>query len=271
MSRTDYVVTPAELAGLAGAQVLDVRWALGEAPGTGRAAYLAGHIPGARYLDLEAVLTGPHTDARLGRHPLPDAERLGAGLGAVGVVADRPVVVYDVPGSSAASRAWWVLRWAGFDARVLDGGWLAWLTAGGAVETGDVAVAPTRLDITVGHLPTIDAAGVAAWPGTLIDVRAAARYRGETEPIDPVAGHIPGAINRPVAGLWEADGTLPAAESLRTIFGDLTKPVAVYCGSGITATQGVLALAVAGIDAALYPPSWSGWVADPTHPVAVGE
>lgn len=262
---------PAALA--AGAQLLDVRWQLGEATGSGRRRYLDGHLRGARFLDLEKVLTGPIGDPTLGRHPLPDTERLGEGLGALGVDPRRPIVVYDEPGSFAAGRAWWVLRWAGLQARVLDGGIRAWVATGGEVESGEVPVAPgDPLKLTTGHLPAIDADGAANFEGVLIDVRAPERYRGELEPLDPRAGHIPGAVNRPVPGFWDADGGLPRpAELLEKLAVGTDAPVAVYCGSGVSAAQVVLALASVGVDAALYPPSWSGWSSDPVRPVAVGE
>jgi len=254
------------------AQLLDARWSLGQSPGAGHAAYLAGHVPGARFLDVDAVLVGPKSDPLLGRHPLPDATLVASGLGALGVDQTRPVVVYDVPGSYAAGRAWWVLTWAGLDVRVLDGGWTAWLAAGKPVEMGPgEPPAPTTLTLTTGGLPVITADEAAAWPGTLIDVRAAERYRGDVEPLDRKAGHIPGAVNRPVTGFWASDGTLPDADTLRARLGDLRDPVACYCGSGMSATQVVLSLAALGIPAALYPPSWSGWSSDPARPVATGD
>lgn len=257
----------------AGAQLLDVRWNLGEEPGTGHRAFIEGHIPTARFLDLEHVLTGPLTDPTLGRHPLPDASRLAEGLGALGVEADRPLVVYDVPGSFAAGRAWWVLRWAGLDVRVLDGGLPGWATAGGELETGEPeAPEPTTLDLTTGSMSTVDADEAAAFPGVLIDVRAPERYRGEVEPLDRAAGHIPGAVNRPVAGFGDAAGRLPDAATLDALLDlPLNAPVAIYCGSGVSAAQAVLALASLGIEAALYPPSWSGWSSDPSRPVATGD
>jgi len=267
MSRSDYLVTPTQLGD---AQVLDVRWQLNELPGTGRAAYLAGHIPGARFLSLEDVLTQPSADKTLGRHPMPSSDHLSTGLGELGLDPADPIVVYDVPGTSASARAWWVLRWAGLDVRVLDGGWPGWLASGGLPEAGPRAAAGTTVDVTTGHLPTIYADAVAAWPGSLVDVRAGERYRGEVEPIDAKAGHIPGAVNRPVAALWDAQGAMPADEALRAYFGDLDDPLALYCGSGVSACQGVLALAVIGVEATLYPPSWSGWSADPSHGVATG-
>jgi thiosulfate/3-mercaptopyruvate sulfurtransferase len=256
----------------AGAQLLDVRWNLGEEPGSGHRAFVAGHLPGARFLDLEHVLTGPLTDPKLGRHPLPDASRLAAGLGALGVDAARPVVVYDVPGSFAAGRAWWVLRWAGLDVRVLDGGLPGWVASGRELETGEPDPAtPTTLHLVTGALPTIDADEAAVFDGVLIDVRAPERYRGEIEPIDRVGGHVPGAVNRPVTAFWDARGRLPDAATLDALL-DLpaNHEVAVYCGSGVSAAQVVLALASLGIEAALYPASWSGWSSDPARPVAVG-
>jgi len=261
---------PAAQAG--GAQLLDVRWRLGEKPGSGFDRYLQGHLPDARFLDLEAVLTGATDDPTLGRHPLPDIDQLGAGLGALGIDPALPIIVYDEPGSFAAGRAWWVLRWAGLDVRVLDGGLRAWVAAGNLLETEEPPAAfGMPLALTGGHLPTLDADDVAAFDGTLIDVRAPERYRGEVEPIDPKAGHIPGAVNRPVGGYWTAEGTLPDESELRGLLAlPGGGPVAVYCGSGVSAAQVVLALASLGVDAALYPPSWSGWSADPSRPVAVG-
>ncbi|CAL8976658.1 Putative thiosulfate sulfurtransferase SseB [Propionicimonas sp. T2.31MG-18] len=275
MSTRDDVLIPVDAlpAALeAGAQLLDVRWTLGEQPGSGFGRYLQGHLPGARFLDLEAVLTGPTTDPTRGRHPLPDADQLGAGLGALGVDPSRPVVVYDEPGSFAAGRAWWVLRWAGLDVRVLDGGLPAWVASGRGLETDEPDAAPGRpLLLTTGHLPMLDADEVAAFDGVLIDVRGPARYRGEVEPIDPRAGHIPGAVNRPVTGFWDADGLLPRPDALADLLAlPEGRPVAVYCGSGVSAAQVVLALASLGVEAALYPASWSGWSSDPDRPVATG-
>jgi len=271
MARSDVIITPDEL--MNDTQVLDVRWRLGQTPGDGRAAYVDGHIPGARFLDFDDILIGPKTDPLLGRHPLPDAARVSDGLAALGVDAGRPIVVYDMPGSFAACRAWWVLTWTGLDVRVLDGGWGAWLASGRAIEAGPGASGASggrRPRLTTGRLPVITAQEAAAWPGTLIDARAAERFRGEVEPLDRKAGHIPGAVNRPVTGFWADDGTLPDDETLRDRLGALREPVAAYCGSGVSATRVLLALAALGIPAALYPPSWSGWSADPARPVATG-
>lgn len=255
--------------------LLDVRWRLAGPPG--RDDYRAGHLPGAVFVDLDTELCGPPGPA--GRHPLPDPAALQAALRAAGVRAGHPVVVYDGGDGMAAARAWWTLRWAGHrPVRVLHGGFPAWVAAGRPVSTE--APAPTRGDVTVapGALPVLDAAEAArlaaADAGVLLDVRAAPRYRGETEPVDPVAGHVPGAVNLP-APEYVTDGRFAAAGALRERFaaagvaGDT--PVGAYCGSGVTAAQAVLALHLAGRpDAALYVGSWSNWVADPDRPVATG-
>lgn len=269
MTGSDVVVAVGQLP--AEAQVLDVRWGLTDPPGAGRAAYLAGHLPGARFLDLEAVLTGRRLDPAAGRHPLPSPSRLADGLGRLGLDPGRPIVVYDQPGSFAAGRAWWVLRWAGLDVTVLDGGWPAWLSAGQPVETGQVVATATDISVTIGQMPTIEADAIAGWAGSLVDVRAGERFCGEIEPIDPRAGHIPGAVNRPVSRLWTADGFLPGEAELEMYFAGLRSPLAVYCGSGVSAAQAVLAATAIGLEATLYAGSWSGWSSDPAHPIALGK
>ncbi|MBO4208559.1 sulfurtransferase [Micromonospora echinofusca] len=264
----------AELAGDDPPALLDVRWRLTGPPG--RDDYRAGHLPGAVFVDLDAELCG--TPGPRGRHPLPDPGDLQRVLRAAGVRAGRPVVVYDGGDGMAAARAWWTLRWAGHDAvRVLHGGFPAWVAADGPVRT-DVPT-PSAGDVTVrpGALPVLDATAAAglAGSGTLLDVRVAPRYRGESEPVDPVAGHIPGAVNLPAGGYVGPDGRFPAADALRSRFAGAGVtdgvPVGAYCGSGVTAAQAVLALHLAGRpDAALYVGSWSEWVADPSRPVATG-
>lgn len=255
--------------------VLDVRWRLTGPPG--RDDYAAGHLPGAVFVDLDTDLCGPPGAA--GRHPLPDPAALQAALRAAGVRAGHPVVVYDGGDGMAAARAWWTLRWAGHrEVRLLHGGFPAWLAAG--LPTSTEAPAPRPGDVTVrpGELPVLDAgaaARLAAGDGVLLDVRTAPRYRGETEPIDPVAGHVPGAANLPAAEYVGPDGRFPAADALRDRFAaagvGADRPVGAYCGSGVTAAQAVLALHLAGRpDAALYVGSWSNWVADPDRPVATG-
>ncbi|MDP9819542.1 thiosulfate/3-mercaptopyruvate sulfurtransferase [Spirilliplanes yamanashiensis] len=229
--------------------LIDVRWRLTGPPG--RADYAAGHLPGAVFLDLDADLCGPPGPG--GRHPLPDPAALQAVLRAAGLSQGRPVVVYDHGDLAAASRAWWTLRWAGVeDVRVLAGGFAGWT---GEVTTRVPDPPPGDVTVRPGGLPVLDAAGAAevARDGVLVDVRAAERYRGEAEPVDPVAGHIPGAVNVPVTEVLGAPR------------------VGVYCGSGVFAARGVLELHRAGrTDAALYAGSWSHWITDPARPVATG-
>ncbi|MEO3777337.1 sulfurtransferase [Micromonospora sp. B11E3] len=256
--------------------LLDVRWRLAGPPG--REDYAAGHLPGAVFVDLDTELCGPPGAA--GRHPLPDPAALQAALRAAGVRAGHPVVVYDGGDGMAAARAWWTLRWAGHrQVRLLHGGFPAWVAAGLPVSTDVPAPEPGDVTVRPGELPVLDTASAAALAatgdGVLLDVRAAPRYRGETEPIDPVAGHVPGAVNLPAGEYVGPDGRFPAAEALRERFAAAGvadgAPVGAYCGSGVTAAQAVLALHLAGRpDAALYVGSWSNWVADPSRPVATG-
>ncbi|TWJ23341.1 thiosulfate/3-mercaptopyruvate sulfurtransferase [Micromonospora endolithica] len=256
--------------------LLDVRWRLTGPPG--RDDYAAAHLPGAVFVDLDTDLCGPPGAA--GRHPLPDPAALQAALRAAGVRAGHPVVVYDGGDGMAAARAWWTLRWAGHrDVRLLHGGFPAWLAAGLPTSTAVPTPEPGDVEVRPGALPVLDAgraaALAAAGDGVLLDVRAAPRFRGETEPIDPVAGHVPGAVNLP-APAYVVDGRFPAAAALRQRFAaagvTAGRPVGAYCGSGVTAAQAVLALHLAGRpDAALYVGSWSEWVADESRPVATGE
>jgi thiosulfate/3-mercaptopyruvate sulfurtransferase len=257
--------------------VIDVRWRLGGPPG--RDEYLAGHIPGAAFLDLDRDLCGAPGSA--GRHPLPEAYQLEDVLRAAGVRAGALVVAYDTGDGQAAARLWWTLRWAGHEqVRVLDGGYAAWVAAGRPTESGEPPIDGGDIDVRPGSRPVLDgdAAEALAHGGVLLDARIAPRYRGETEPIDPVAGHIPGAVNLPAARLTGADGRLRAADELREIFAEVglrpgaATKIGAYCGSGVTAAQTVLALSVAGFDdAALYVGSWSNWVDDPLRPVATGD
>ena len=274
---TDVAAVARALAGTAPPVLLDVRWRLGGPPGL--ESYRAGHLPGAVFADLDADLAARPGPA--GRHPLPEPAAFQAAMRRAGVSDRRPVVVYDDADATVAARAWWLLRYFGHDAcRVLDGGFRAWRAAGGQVATGDGA-APAPGDFTArpGHMPVLDADGAAslARHGALLDARARERYRGETEPIDPVAGHIPGAISAPTTGNVAPDGRFLPAAGLRARFAALGvgadgagSPVAAYCGSGVTAAHEVLALEIAGIAASLYPGSWSNWIADPARPVATG-
>lgn len=254
--------------------LLDVRWRLVGPPG--RDDYEAGHLPGAVFCDLDTVLAAPAGDG--GRHPLPAPDTLQSDLRSLGLRAGRPLVVYDAADSTAAARAWWLLRWAGVtDVHVLDGGYAGWLAAGAPVTTDEPAVTPGDLTVVPGGMPTLDsdAAAKTAAAGLLLDARAAERYRGEVEPVDPVAGHIPGAVSAPTtANVDSAGAFLPAAE-LTERFSDLGAAtgtaVGVYCGSGVTAAHQILALEIAEIPAALYPGSWSEWIRDPARPVATGD
>lgn len=254
--------------------LLDVRWRLGGPPG--RETYEAGHLPGAVFADLDLDLAAPAGSR--GRHPLPDPADLGAAMRRLGVSGSRPVVVYDDAGGVVAARAWWLLVHHGHpDVRLLDGGLAAWEASGRPVATGPAPVAePGDFEPRPGRLPVVDAAGAAAVAreGTLLDARAGERYRGEVEPVDPAAGHVPGAVSLPTASLLGPDGRFPSAEALRERFSRVgvggDRPVAAYCGSGVNAAHEVLALRLAGFDAALYPGSWSEWSADPSRPVATG-
>lgn len=256
--------------------VLDVRWRLAGPPA--RDDYAAGHIPGAVFVDLDTDLAAPPSAA--GRHPLPDPAALQAVLRAAGVNASDVVVAYDDRDGSVAARAWWLLRWAGHDAvAVLDGGYAAWTRENRPV-TADVP-APTPGDVVVspGHMPVLDAdqAAALATRGVLLDARAPERYRGDVEPVDPRAGHVPGARNAPFAGHIGPDGRWRTPAELAQRFAGLgaTKDaeIGAYCGSGVTASSVVLALEVAGVTdqpAALYAGSWSNWSADPGRPAATG-
>ena len=255
--------------------VLDVRWRLlGPPPAE---LYAPGHLPGAVAVDLDRDLAAPAGDRSRGRHPLPAPDALQAALRRWGVREGGAVVAYDDADGTSAARAWWLLRWAGFaDVRVLDGGLAAWVAAGGRLTTDVPEVAAGDVVVRPGGMPVVDADGAAALAagGVLLDARAEARYRGEVEPVDPVAGHIPGARSAPAGGNVEPDGRFRTPDRLRERFAALGadggRPVGAYCGSGVTAAQEILALELAGVPAALYPGSWSEWVADPARPVATG-
>ena len=255
--------------------LLDVRWMLGGPPG--RDEYRTGHIPGAVFVDLETELAA-HGEPTDGRHPLPSLSALQASARRWGVRQDVPVVAYDGNGNLAAARAWWLLRWGGLtDVRLLDGGLDAWVRAGGPLETGDVV--PERGDVTLtgGGMPVLSIDGAAALPssgGLLLDARAVERYRGEVEPVDPRAGHVPGAVSAPATENLGADGAFRPLGELAEGFAALGAvpgtTVGVYCGSGVTAAHEAAALAAVGIEAALWPGSWSQWSSDPARPAATG-
>ena len=261
--------------------LLDVRWALGDPHG--RDHYEAGHLPGAVYVDLDRELADPPS-AEGGRHPLPELADLQAAARSWGLKEGRPVVVYDDLGNTAAARAWWLLRWAGVpEVTLLDGALGAWRAAGLPLESGPSAPQsaanapdPGHVVLRPGGLPVTDADGATqlALTGLLLDARAGERYRGEQEPVDPRAGHIPGAVSAPTSENLAADGTFLPPEVLRERFedrgaGDATG-IGVYCGSGVTAAHQIAALAIAGFEATLFPGSWSAWSADPARPAATG-
>lgn len=280
-SRERVLITAAELMGHLRDEnppaVLDVRWRL-DAP-DGRPAYLQGHLPGAVYVSLDDDLSD-HSVVGRGRHPLPSGAALQGAARRWGIRGGQPVVVYDDWNRAGSSRAWWVLTAAGLpDVRILDGGLTAWVSAGGVLETGPVT--PQAGDVTVAHtdlyagaLATLTAGQVADGAvATVLDARAPERFRGDTEPVDPVAGHIPGARNLPSVSLLADDGRfLPDVEiTARLAACDPGDSVGVYCGSGVTASVVIAALSAAGAQAALFPGSWSQWSAEADRPVATGD
>ena len=248
-------------------------------PEKGTLAYKEAHVPGARFAHSDRDLSGAK-NGRTGRHPLPEPAVLMAWLGANGVDATRQVVAYDYVGGASATRLWWMLRWLGHEAAaVLDGGWEAW-TAAGAPATTELPViskttftgAPRPMSVDVAFvLSHLDDPGM-----TVIDARAPERYRGETEPIDPVAGHIPGALNRLYKNNLDANGRFKSADALRAEFqallaGRKPEQIVHQCGSGVSACHNILAMEIAGLPGSrLYPGSWSEWCADPGRPVARG-
>ena len=275
------LISTVELAGCLSAPdwlVADCRFELGK-PGAGRDAWRAGHIPGAIYVDLEHDLSVPVTSAS-GRHPLPDPADFAQTLSRLGIGNDTQVVCYDAGPGAFAARLWWMLRWVGHDAvAVLDGGFAAWTAEGRPVSTDTPARAPahfrpqTRLDWVLG---TDDVERALARGETLVDVRAAERFAGKAEPIDAVAGHVPGAVNLPFLENLDDSGRFRDPAALAELWRSRTgakpgeSPICM-CGSGVTACQGLLALEAAGFSGArLYEGSWSEWIRDPSRPVARG-
>lgn len=254
--------------------LLDVRWALGDPHG--RQHYLDGHITGAVFVDLAKDLAGPADPSR-GRHPLPAMEQFQGSVRDWGVRTGDVVVAYDDSGNLAAARLWWMLRNAGLpDVYLLDGGLAAWRGTGLGLESGERHVEPGDAVLSGGAMPVIDAAQAASWgrQGLLLDARAGERYRGEFEPVDPRAGHIPGAVSAPTTGNLAPDGRFLPAETLRGRFTGLgvraDLPTAVYCGSGVTAAHEIAALEIAGFPAALYPGSFSEWSNNASNDVVTG-
>lgn len=276
-------VTPewlAERLGDASLRVVDCRFLLMD-PAAGAKAYEAAHIDGAVYLDLERDLSAEIREDRAGgRHPLPEPAALAAALGRAGIGRDTAVVAYDDQGGAMAARLVWLLRWLGHEggAAIVDGGFAAWEAAGYPVGTAAPAVAPAVYEPRLRPELAVDAAGVRrrlGQPGVvLVDSREAPRYRGESEAIDPKAGHIPGAVNRFWRDGFGADGLWLSAGEQRDRFSDLSPDdeIIVYCGSGVTACPNVFALEAAGFrNVKLYAGSWSDWVSDEKNPIATGE
>ncbi len=261
--------------------VVDCRYALAD-PAWGRQAYEAGHIPGAVYADLRTDLAGAAVPGQTGRHPLPTPAVLAERLGAWGIDERVQVVAYDAAGGAlAAARLWWLLRWLGHPAvAVLDGGWLPWQAAGYPVGVGVATRPPRRFTPQPPPAHLADSATVQAALGDpavrLLDARSADRYRGENETIDPVPGHIPGAVSLPYAANLDSAGYFLPPATLRarfaTALGDTAPAAAIYyCGSGVTAAHNILAAVHAGLaEGRLYAGSWSEWITDPQRPVATG-
>ena len=247
-------------------------------PGAGARTFAEAHIPGARFADTDLDLAGPK-NGKNGRHPLPDAQAFMQWLGRNGVDSTKQVIAYDNVGSSSAARLWWMLRWVGHErVAVLDGGWEGWGKAGQPVTAGPTTAAPGRFSGAPRNNTWVGVADVVRSLGTsemlLIDARAPERFKGLTEPIDPVAGHIPGARNRLYKDNLLPDGRFKAADQLRQEFSVLlagtgTERIVHQCGSGVSACHNLLAMEVAGLRCSrLDPGSWSEWVADPSRPVA---
>lgn len=282
------LITPEELAALAPSQVriIDARHDLGD-PDAGRRAWREARIPGAVFLHADEDLSG-HNRPGAGRHPLPSREEFHEVAREAGIAEDMQVVVYDAQGGVMASRLWWMLRWIGHrPVAVLDGGWQAWQAAGLPVDASaplakgalpGPARNPLRLGVALtGRVKVEEVLQNLKQPRfVLVDARAPARYRGEVEPMDPVAGHVPGAINRPQSLNLQEDGRFKPADQLRQEFRDLLgsrapENVVHMCGSGISACHNILAMEVAGLaGSSLYAGSWSEWCADRSRPVARG-
>jgi thiosulfate/3-mercaptopyruvate sulfurtransferase len=250
--------------------VLDIRWSL--ETGGDYDSYARGHIPGAHFLHMERDLASAPGDA--GRHPLPAAAGFAAAMRRAGVDDDSVVVCYDAGPGMSAARAWWLLRYFGHRAAyVLNGGLAAWTRAGLPVATAEPTVPAGKFTIGESLAPTVSAGDVlaAAQAGILLDARHRERYLGLAEPVDKVAGHIPGAVSAPAQENIGPDGLFRLPDDLKARFAALGvstgRPTTVYCGSGITAAHEILALEIAGYTAALYPGSWSEWIRDGSRPV----
>jgi len=276
------LVSAAELERLlreAGCLVVDCRFDLAD-PAKGRREWLAGHIPGAAYADLDGDLSAP-VQAHTGRHPMPDSRRFSAWLASIGWTPGRPMVAYDEGSNALAARLWWLMRYFGYPAALLDGGLAAWVASGRPLETGEPETQPAE-PVALQGAPhqTVDAGAILRQLGSgelqVLDARASPRFSGEMEPLDSRAGHIPGALNRPFGANLEANGRFKAPEVLREEFAALLgeRPYASVvhsCGSGVTACHNLFAMELAGLGGSrLYPGSWSEWIRDRQRPIATG-
>lgn len=260
--------------------VVDVRWQLGQGTGANRADYLAGHIPGAAFLDLETGLAGKPASKGGGRHPMPSLTAATEAFRAVGVSDERPVVLYDDASSIAAARAWWLLVYYGKDnVHVLDGGYAAWQAAGLEVQAGPVQAERGDIVLTPGARRLLDAEEVEHYLDRhqVVDARPAERFRGAKEPVDPVAGHIPGALSLPTLRTVDEQGRFLPSDDLELLLTAAgvqpDRRTAIYCGSGVQACHLALAIEIAEhghFDPAVYMGSWSDWISDPDRPVATG-
>ena len=281
--RQKLLVSASELASTLGEpalRIIDCRFDLFD-PAAGRAAYLDSHIPGAVYADLDRDLAAP-VDASTGRHPLPDVDSATETFCRLGLCRDCDVVVYDSAGGAMAARAWWMLRWLGHDrVRLLDGGFPAWCAGEYPTESGGVTTAPgdfkgNPLDGRILTTADLIAAMAGNDPLRVVDARDAARFRGDVEPIDAVAGHIPGTLNVPFTDALREDGMFREQEALTRLWTDSLGddpdlPWSVMCGSGVTACHLVISALLAGFrEPSLYVGSWSEWIRDPGRPVATG-
>jgi thiosulfate/3-mercaptopyruvate sulfurtransferase len=256
MSHPHPLISPEELVHrLSEVRLVDIRWALTD-PSYGRSAYEAGHLPGAVFADLDRDLSGAPGP---GRHPLPDVETFASTLGCLGISPDDEVVTYDDAGGTVAARLWWMLRAIGHErSRLLDGGYRTWVDLGHAVEVGGRVPTPAVYPVPERFDGTIERERLGE--GILIDARAPERYRGEIEPVDPKAGHIPGAINRPATSNLGQDGRFRDKDELAAIYGGLGEKVFVSCGSGVNGCHDAVAMVIAGLPMPLlYVGSFSEW------------
>ena len=260
-------------------RIVDVRWYLTEL-GRGRTEYLAAHIPGAAYLDIDGELAAPATEGP-GRHPLPTATAFAAAAGRAGIGSATHVVAYDASGGAYATRLWWLLRHFGHNqVSLLDGGWMEWLARNYATESGEPLITPSQFEPHTQAGSVLDAVAIDALrsdpSALLLDARAAERYEGRVEPIDQRAGHIPGAKSAPFAANLRENGSFKSAKELRAQYAalgaDQAKQIVCYCGSGVTATHDIFALTLAGYATPkLYEGSWSDWSSDAERPIATGQ